>query len=1192
MKLSQKLLALGGVTLADYACCPYDDYGMPHGACTTALPEKTPFSMEDNWINGACKAWESNVDATYDGNDNGCETNENWGSCGFQRHFPWNQIDTEDFRNRGCEITYDSVDHTTSPLPATWTLNNGCHCQGLGDATTGAIVCKTNRIIAETTTASSTCTVYDPADNTSDVDFTDVCCNPSLAAGTKHTQSDGVTEVDVSCPGDVVTTCGADDLQALVDQGKLKCYETDFLGRRNIQSQKLFIKDAAMYDDPASFTAEFSYSSVPGEETGSSKNAELYNLAGVPFLGGVCKLYVPVPRSRITSVQIAGVHVSLDGPSVFAAKVGASANYDAANPTDDVGTAYCFSVVNPAEGMNNDNNIHNGNVAGGFAGTNSVFDQLAMDNSMTSLTRQAGIEPEINFFDGSDSTHIGTQLENGIGGSTASGNSVVGANFDVVVHIHSEWCNSQTFWNYADMQLAGDYNDAGPLQSDVDNYSDYPLNNAPGNDQRTAAAYSLEQVQPLQLQQLRQTVTDKQTLEDAAQDAYEAAQQAAFFATTCGTALLSDVTCKGHFDAFELAYLAFKECEIVNGVGQCTDEATALSDAQDEIMEDDNNDGTFNAGCLVVAPISCTANLQTLVEFTNSAIFTGLDTVAAAMAETTNAENARDAALQNLSNNGFTHAHMDLMDKRNDAEAQFNGVYQKDPNNSGYLRFPSGEDDYFVDANGDTIGNGGTGTYATAAENLYLRWPNAGAFAAFYSFVTCANPPNIADETIAAEVNQAAFIYSNGAAPNDPTDNTNNPDGDNAYKHLGNTILTGRTLVMSQSDSDYRDENCDGRTFRGNLRQVGNEVTVCGPGQLPDTDGKRCTWNWNYNSHAFDGTHDGTLGGKSWNAPNAQGFDDAEEWFDRNDPHSFDMWSTRKRRAAPFANDRKFAFNMGYWGTQEGKDGDTNNMFDGETFNVADQFDSAAIQIPISDFTFNLVFKNAAGVQPPSPVVSVNPSNCFNPAVNNCVCRPHYSELIGFETNVQAPGTATAIEFGANYDAETGGFDFSVNFDATSNVAHSSCTGDGSTDNSNGVRICTDAEAANIRANLDRQTLGQACFGYKADNTAGFFQTDNNPKQSLAFDDDRVVTGFNHEGSDDVWEVALRCAYRTEFDMTNSASNIAQRDFFPDCFFGDELWFTFSYSTSNTNGDEAFLQYNSYVSSWTSEWNQDAQTFV
>merc|ERR1712046_235083 len=110
---SQKLLALGGVTLADYACCPYDDYGMPHSKCTDALPEKTPFSMSDSWRNGACKAWESNVDATFDGNDNGCSGNENWGSCGFQRHFPWNEVNTETLKNRNCVAEDDGTGTVT-----------------------------------------------------------------------------------------------------------------------------------------------------------------------------------------------------------------------------------------------------------------------------------------------------------------------------------------------------------------------------------------------------------------------------------------------------------------------------------------------------------------------------------------------------------------------------------------------------------------------------------------------------------------------------------------------------------------------------------------------------------------------------------------------------------------------------------------------------------------------------------------------------------------------------------------------------------------------------------------------------------------------------------------------------------------------------------------------------------------------
>ena len=91
MKLSHKLLALSGVAIADYACCPYDDYGIPFDDCVAALPEKTPFSDQPDWNTGACKSWEFNPDASFDGNDGAstCGTNENWGSCGFQRHFPW-----------------------------------------------------------------------------------------------------------------------------------------------------------------------------------------------------------------------------------------------------------------------------------------------------------------------------------------------------------------------------------------------------------------------------------------------------------------------------------------------------------------------------------------------------------------------------------------------------------------------------------------------------------------------------------------------------------------------------------------------------------------------------------------------------------------------------------------------------------------------------------------------------------------------------------------------------------------------------------------------------------------------------------------------------------------------------------------------------------------------------------------------
>lgn len=85
MKLSQKLLGLAGVALADYACCPYDDYGLPDSGCTAFLSEKTPFAGA-NFQQNNCKAWEFNADATFDGSD-GCGVD--YGQCGFQRQFAW-----------------------------------------------------------------------------------------------------------------------------------------------------------------------------------------------------------------------------------------------------------------------------------------------------------------------------------------------------------------------------------------------------------------------------------------------------------------------------------------------------------------------------------------------------------------------------------------------------------------------------------------------------------------------------------------------------------------------------------------------------------------------------------------------------------------------------------------------------------------------------------------------------------------------------------------------------------------------------------------------------------------------------------------------------------------------------------------------------------------------------------------------
>jgi len=1140
MKLSQKLLALGGVTLADYACCPYDDYGMPHELCTDALPEKTPFSLDSDWRNGACKAWESNVDATYDGNDNNCGTNENWGSCGFQRHFPWNEVDTTSFRNRGCVVTNDAGSRT---------LGTGCNCQGYGDAETGAIVCHTINVIAGSdplvADSGTPCKPYNNLDHGT-VDsavfetyagvtgHVGVCCNPTATLGTMST---GANPVDISC----VQTCGADDLDKLVTESKPKCYGSDFLGRRNIQGQGLYIKDATVYADDMFDSVgpmEFSFNANADEKTTDptdssleNNNSQLYNLGGVPFLGGVCKLFVPVPRQRITSVQIAGVHVSLDGDSVFAAKIGSS---DAFNAGDEMGTAYCFSVVNPAEGMVNvENNIHNGNVAGTSVGdVNNVFGQLAFAEDATSLSRQAGLEPNINFFDGSDGDNIGDQLEDAAG-FTATGDSKVGANFDVVVHIHSEWCNSQSFWTYADMQLTGDFNN-GNL--------DYPLNLAPGTDQRTAAAYN--QVGSLQLAQLQED-------EASALSTYNTARGTWDTTDTCGQALAADTSCTNLFNDFLAAHIAFGECTIA---GTCTTEATTLADAQALVFTDSSDDATdlLDAGCMLTTgtiAAACTVNVLQIDE---------VATLLGATATTgyINAKGATTLAENFLSNGDFTHAHMDLMDKRHAMVLEWNNVYEA---KDGYLRFPHNKDDYFKKADGT---EGDEADYVAATNSEYLRWPNAGAFAAFYSFVSCANPPYI-HETAATDqpaVNPFSVIYNSGQALTAP-----DTDGrSNQYDHYGKQNLRARTLVMSQSDSDYRDENCDNRTFRGNLRQVGNDVTVCGPGQLPDTDTKRCSWNWNYYS-SNEMTVAADADSDAWNLPSPQSPFDAEEWFDRNNPHSFDMWSTRKRRSES-ANSRKYAFNQGYWGVQQGKPNQAGDWNAAE-WNADESLHGSAIEIPIQDFNFNLNFKTANGGSPAVPEFDTNPADCEFTA-DACFCRPRFDDLTGFETNTGL-GTDSAITFSADYTV-----------DFSNGLAHASCAGAGG-QNANGVNKCSTTEINDITANLELS----ACDGYLANGTGGFKQKKN--VQTLVFDDDRVVTSLNPSNKE--WEVSVQC---NPARMAAIGETVAQRDLFPDCFFGDELWFTFTYSTPTYDVLTVQQAHNNYVSAWTSELTNKPQEYI
>ena len=318
MKLSQKLLALSGVALADYACCPYDDYGIPDDDC--AITEKTPFSADADWNGNSCKAWEANVDASFDGNDQSCGNgngDENWSSCGFQRHFSW------------------KADHADQ--------------------------------------------------------------NPTAGA------------FQLTLTGDYAGT--------------------------PITVPALDINDAT-------------------DEGG-------YTVGGSPWIGGVCKLWIPVPRASINSVSVAGVHISGNAAAYFESTLTGGSITGTLE-----GTAYCFSVVNPAEFLSNYNGdagyLNNGNVAGfrDLAAQNNQ-DDLTNDpfSSLTQTERQAGI---LHPLMGGLSGQVTFDELSDLGAAAspeATGIAHVGANFDVVAHFNHNFCND--FWTPEDMQMEDDWGHGG-----------------------------------------------------------------------------------------------------------------------------------------------------------------------------------------------------------------------------------------------------------------------------------------------------------------------------------------------------------------------------------------------------------------------------------------------------------------------------------------------------------------------------------------------------------------------------------------------------------------------------------------------------------------------------------------------------------------------------------------------------------
>merc|ERR1711953_303903 len=186
-----------------------------------------------------------------------------------------------------------------------------------------------------------------------------------------------------------------------------------------------------------------------------------YTVGGAPWIVGVCKLWIPVPRASINSVSVAGVHISGNAAAYFESTLTGGSITGTLE-----GTAYCFSVVNPAEFLSNYNGdagyLNNGNVAGfrDLAAQNNQ-DDLTNDpfSSLTQTERQAGIlhplmgglSGQVTFDELSDLSPAASPEATGI--------AHVGANFDVVAHFNHNFCND--FWTPEDMQMEDDWGHGG-----------------------------------------------------------------------------------------------------------------------------------------------------------------------------------------------------------------------------------------------------------------------------------------------------------------------------------------------------------------------------------------------------------------------------------------------------------------------------------------------------------------------------------------------------------------------------------------------------------------------------------------------------------------------------------------------------------------------------------------------------------
>merc|ERR1712139_553479 len=215
-----------------------------------------------------------------------------------------------------------------------------------------------------------------------------------------------------------------------------------------------------------------------------------------------------------------------------------------------------------------------------------------------------------------------------------------------------------------------------------------------------------------------------------------------------------------------------------------------------------------------------------------------------------------DYPLGNVAVPDNAHDHTDTADKRfaNDLRT---GPLAGDVKNDKYTCVEAACDN----ASGMQIGGAGD----------ILRWPNAGAFAGFYSFVTCANADSVLDTYNLA--NAYKYVFHVGGPVADPCEMTGtvSPSQD---------CMIQRSVVVSLANDDFRVEDCVAAnrrlSARWNVRQAGINIRNCGPGTLPDGDAGRCSWNWNFNSFTASSVLQ----------------DEAEAFFERSSPRSFEPWQS------------------------------------------------------------------------------------------------------------------------------------------------------------------------------------------------------------------------------------------------------------------------------------------------------------